>query len=64
MAIEKLYTVREAADALRLSPWTMYGKLSRGEVVGTRVGGRRVIRQSELEKLLIDDNQAEAVVAR
>ncbi len=52
--IEKLYLVNEAAELVRVSPWTIWAKLKNGELLRTKVGGRTVIRESELHKLIID----------
>ena len=54
MAIEKLYSVDEAAEALRISYWTVWAKLKDGTLKRTKVGGRTVIRESELQKLIVD----------
>lgn len=54
MAIEKLYSVDEAAEALGISYWTVWGKLKNGELRRTKVGGRTVIRESELQRLIVD----------
>jgi len=35
-----------------ISKWTLYGKLSRNELKRTKVGGRTMIRASELQKLV------------
>ncbi len=57
MAIEKLYTVPEAADTVRCSPWTIWAKLTKGEIKRTKIGnGRTVIRESELLKLIKDED--------
>jgi excisionase family DNA binding protein len=53
--MEKFYTVPEAAEALRLSPWTVWQWLKTGRLRGTKVGDRRLIRESELQRLLVDD---------
>jgi excisionase family DNA binding protein len=52
--IEKLYLVNEAAEVVRVSPWTIWAKLKNGELLRTKVGGRTVIRESELQKLIVD----------
>jgi excisionase family DNA binding protein len=54
MALEKLYGVEEAAEALGISHWTVWAKLKNGEILRTKIGGRTVIRESELKKLIID----------
>jgi excisionase family DNA binding protein len=52
--LEKLYLVNEAAELVRVSPWTIWAKLKNGELLRTKVGGRTVIRESELQKLIVD----------
>ncbi len=53
--MEKLYSVDEAADLLRLSHWTIWAWLKTGKLRGAKVGDRRVIRESELQRLIVDD---------
>ena len=55
MALDKFYTVDEAAEALRVSHWTVWSWIQKGKVRGTKVGDRRLIRESELERLIVDD---------
>jgi excisionase family DNA binding protein len=54
MAIEKLYSVPEAAEALRVSKWTIWAWLSQAKLKRTKCQGKTVIRESELLKLLKD----------
>jgi excisionase family DNA binding protein len=54
MAIEKLYGVEEAAKALGISYCTVWAKLRNGDLLRTKIGGRTVIRESELQKLIVD----------
>jgi excisionase family DNA binding protein len=54
--MEKLYTVDEAAELLRLSHWTIWSWLKTGKLLGSKVGDRRVIRESELQRLIVDDS--------
>jgi excisionase family DNA binding protein len=54
MAIEKLYGVEEAAEALGITNWTVWAKLKNGDLRRTKVGGRTLIRESELQRLIID----------
>jgi len=52
-AIEVLYSVEMAAKKLGgVSKHTIYGWLSRGILERTKVGGRTMIRESSLLKLL------------
>jgi excisionase family DNA binding protein len=53
--MEKFYSVNEAAALLRLSHWTIWSWLKTGKLRGSKVGGRRVIRESELQRLIVDD---------
>lgn len=52
--LEKLYRVEEAAKALGISHWTIWNYLRTGELQRTKIGGRTVIRESELKKLIVD----------
>jgi excisionase family DNA binding protein len=54
MLTEALYTVDEAAEQLRLSPWTIWDLMKRGELVRTKVSGKTFLRESELQKLIVD----------
>jgi len=53
--MEKLYDIGEAAEFLRLSPNTIRSWIQIGRVRSAKVGDRRVIRESELRRLIIDD---------
>jgi len=53
--MERLYSVDEAAELLRLSHWTIWSWLKTGKLRGAKVGDRRVIRESELQRLIVDD---------
>jgi excisionase family DNA binding protein len=54
MAIEKVYSVPQAAEITTLSKWTIWAMLTRGQLKRTKIGGRTVIRESELMKLIKD----------
>ncbi len=58
MFTEPLYTVSEAAGMVRLSPWTIWDLLKRGELVRTKVAGKTFVRESELRKLIVDQRNA------
>jgi hypothetical protein len=55
MLTETLYSVNEAAEQLRLSPWTLWDLMKRGELVRTKVAGKTFLRESELKKLIRDE---------
>ena len=51
--MEQLLSVAEAAKRLGgISKWTVYAWLSQGRLERTKVGGRTMIRQSELAKVI------------
>ena len=59
--MEQLYSVEAAAEKLgRISKWTIYSYLSSGKLKRTKVGGRTMIRESELMRLIHDETPAEA----
>lgn len=59
--MEKLYSVDEAAEMLRLSRWTIWDWLKKGKLRGAKIGDRRVIRESELLRLIVDDPKPAAL---
>jgi len=51
--MENLLSVEEAAKRLGgLSKWTVHAWLSQGRLQRTKVGGRTMIRESELQKVI------------
>jgi excisionase family DNA binding protein len=51
--MENLLSVEEAAKRLGgLSKWTVHSWLSQGRLQRTKVGGRTMIRESELQKVI------------
>lgn len=53
MGLERLLSVEEAARALGgISKWTVHAWLSQGKLRRTKVGGRTMIRESELQKVI------------
>jgi excisionase family DNA binding protein len=59
MAIEELVSIKEAAKRLGgLSKWTIHSWLSQGRLQRTKVGGRTMIRESELEKMIEDGGKS------
>lgn len=58
--MEKLYSVEDSARQLGgISKWTAYSWLSKGKLKRTKVGGRTMIRESELKRLLSDENRGD-----
>jgi len=59
--MESLYSVEEAARLLGgISKWTVHAWLSQGKLRRTKVGGRTMIRESELQKVIEDDGKSPA----
>jgi len=54
MLTETLYTVREAAEQTGLAYWTIWDLFKKGRLMKTKVAGKTMVRQSELEKLIVD----------
>ena len=57
MAENLVLNVREAAEALRISPHTIYLYIRQGKIAATRIGRRVLVEPSELHKL-IDEGKA------
>lgn len=55
-----LLTTKEAAQVLRVSPWTISAWLSQGKLRRTKVGSRTLIRESELDRFVREQNMAQA----
>ena len=59
--MESLLSVSEAARQLGgLSKWTIYAWLSQGKLQRTKVGGRTMIRESELQRVIDDGGKSPA----
>jgi excisionase family DNA binding protein len=61
VALENLLSVEDAAKKLGgISKWTVYAWLSQGRLRRTKVGGRTMIRESELAKMIDDGGKSAA----
>jgi excisionase family DNA binding protein len=59
--LENLLSVDEAAKRLGgISKWTVHAWLSQGKLQRTKVGGRTMIRESELAKVIEDGGKSRA----
>lgn len=57
--MDALISVDEAARLLGgISKWTVHAWLSQGRLQRTKVGGRTMIRESELEKVIQDGGKS------
>lgn len=53
MALERLFSIKDAAKQLGgISPWTLHAWLAQGKLRRTKIGGRTMICESELQKLI------------
>ncbi|MFL6306083.1 MAG: helix-turn-helix domain-containing protein [Candidatus Sulfotelmatobacter sp.] len=59
--MDALLSVEEVAARLGgLSKWTIYAWLSQGRLRRTKVGGRTMIRESELSRVIDDGEKSNA----
>jgi excisionase family DNA binding protein len=57
---DPLYSVPEACRLLGgISKWTLFAWLTKGRLQRTKVGGRTMIRRSELQRMIQDGSQKE-----
>ena len=59
MVVGDLLTTKEAAELLRVSPWTISAWLSQGKLKRVKAGGRTLIAKADLEAFLRHGNQIE-----
>ena len=50
--MDNLLSVEKAAEVLSISPWTVRAWIAKGRLGSTKLGSRRLIPQSEIEKLI------------
>ena len=59
--MEQLFSIEEVARRLGgISKWTVHAWLSQGKLQRTKVGGRTMIRESELAKVIEDGGKSPA----
>ena len=59
--MDNLISVEEAAKRLGgISKWTVHAWLSQGKLQRTKVGGRTMIRESELQRVIDDGGKSPA----
>jgi excisionase family DNA binding protein len=59
--VDNLISVEETAKRLGgISKWTVHAWLSQGKLQRTKVGGRTMIRESELQKVIDDGGKSAA----
>jgi excisionase family DNA binding protein len=57
MLVGDLVTTKEAAELLRVSPWTISAWLSQGKLRRVKAGGRTLISKTDLVAFLRPGNQ-------
>jgi len=61
--VDVLLSVEDAAKMLGgISKWTVHAWLSQGKLQRTKVGGRTMIRESELQKVIEDGGKSPSPV--
>ena len=59
--MDRLLSIQQAAELLGgISKWTVQSWLSKGKLRRTKVGGRTMIRESELTKVIEDGGKSPA----
>jgi excisionase family DNA binding protein len=54
-------TTKEAAELVRVSPWTISAWLSQGKLARVKAGGRTLIAKADLEAFLARGSRSERV---
>jgi excisionase family DNA binding protein len=58
MQVGDLLTTKEAAELLRVSPWTVSAWLSQGKLPRVKAGGRTLIAKAAIEAFLQRDERS------
>ena len=59
MVEDRLVSIKDAAEILAISPWTVRAWVTQGKISSAKLGARRLIPESEINRLL-----AEAIIQR
>lgn len=59
MVEDRLVSIKDAAAILAISPWTVRAWVTQGRITSAKLGTRRLIPESEINRLL-----AEAITQR
>jgi len=59
MVEDRLVSIKAAAEILAISPWTVRAWVTQGKISSAKLGARRLIPESEINRLL-----SEAMVQR
>ena len=50
--MEQLVSIQKTAEILSVSPWTVRAWIQEGKIGSAKLGSRRLVPQSEIEKLI------------
>jgi excisionase family DNA binding protein len=50
--MEELLSINRAAELLSISPWTIRAWITQGKIGSVKLGSRRLVSQSELNRLI------------
>jgi excisionase family DNA binding protein len=59
--MEQLLSIERTAEVLAISPWTVRAWIQQGKLGSAKLGSRRLVPQSEIDKL-INDSRVDAIV--
>ena len=54
MIEDRLVSIKEAAEVLAISPWTVRAWIAQGKITSAKLGARRLIPESEINRLLTE----------
>jgi excisionase family DNA binding protein len=52
--MDRLISIEKAADVLGVSPWTIRAWITQGKLGSAKLGSRRLLPESEIQKLIAD----------
>ena len=54
MIEDRLVSIKDAAAILSISPWTVRAWITQGKITSVKLGARRLISESEINRLLTE----------
>lgn len=54
MVEDRLVSIKDAAAILAISPWTVRAWVTQGKITSAKLGARRLIPESEINRLLTE----------
>ncbi|MFL6212044.1 MAG: helix-turn-helix domain-containing protein [Pyrinomonadaceae bacterium] len=54
MIEDRLVNIKDAAEILAISPWTVRAWIAQSKITSAKMGTRRLIPESEIKRLLAD----------